>query len=150
MTPARKILATRLARRLARLLTTPGRLVRDRGGSMLIEFALVIPVFLALVIGIVEFGRVLMVRSSLQYAVEEAARYAMVRQTLNTSTLTTIIKNRFAASDPGNVTVAVSNETTQGVKYWKISATYNVSMFTTMFGAGPITLTGASRVPALN
>jgi Flp pilus assembly protein TadG len=125
------------------------RLFLDRRGGLAIEMALVIPVFLALVIGVVEFGRVLAIRSSLQYAVEEAARYAMVRQTLDASKLTTLVKDRVAAADTENVAVAVSDEVSGGVKYWKISASYSVTMVTSMFGIGPITLTGASRIPAL-
>jgi Flp pilus assembly protein TadG len=125
------------------------RLFRDRRGGVAMEFGLVIPIFLALVLGVVEFSRVLAVRSSLQYGVEEAARYAMVRQTLDAAKLTTIVKDRVAASDTENVTVALSDETTQGVKYWKISASYSVTLITSFFGVGPITLTGASRIPAL-
>ncbi len=102
-----------------------------------------------LVIGVVEFSRVLAVRSSLQYGVEEAARYAMVRQTVDASKLTTIMKDRIAAPDAGNVAVAISDGTDQGVKSWKISATYSMTLMTSFFGTGTITLTGASRIPAL-
>lgn len=126
-----------------------GAFFRDRRGGMAIEFALVIPVFLALVIGVVEFSRVLAVRSSLQFGVEEAARYAMVRQNVDASKLTTIIKDRIAAPDTDNVAVALTDETDQGVKYWKISASYSLTLITSFFGTGAITLTGASRIPAL-
>lgn len=126
------------------------RLLRDRSGGVAIEFAFVIPIFMVLVIGVVEFSRVLAVRSSLQYAVEEASRYAMVRQTVDASKLTTLVKDLVAAPDTDNVVVVLSDETTQGVKYWKISATYNLTLITSFFGTDPITLTGASRIPAIN
>jgi Flp pilus assembly protein TadG len=134
----------------SRLAALRGRaFARDRRGGVAIEFALVIPIFLVLVIGVVEFSRVLAVRNSLQYGVEEAARYAMVRQTVDASKLTAIIKDRIAAPDTDNVSVALTDETDQGVKYWKISATYSLTLITSFFGTGAITLTGASRIPAL-
>lgn len=55
----------------------------DTRGAAAVEFALVFPVFLMFVLGIMEIGRAFWVRSSLQFAVEEAARMAMAKYTLN-------------------------------------------------------------------
>ncbi len=50
---------------------------RDRGQA-LVEFAIVIPVFLVLLFGIVDFGRVIWATSSLSNAASEGARFAIV------------------------------------------------------------------------
>jgi len=46
----------------------------DKRGATAAEFALVIPIFLAMVFGSIELGRFMWVRSSLQTAAEAAAR----------------------------------------------------------------------------
>lgn len=47
-------------------------------GQGVAEFALVIPIFVVLLFGIVDFGRVIWARSSLENAAREGARYAIV------------------------------------------------------------------------
>lgn len=46
----------------------------DKRGATAAEFALVVPVFLAMVFGSIELGRFMWIRNSLQTAVEAAAR----------------------------------------------------------------------------
>jgi Flp pilus assembly protein TadG len=50
---------------------------KSRGQAM-VEFALVIPVFLLLMVGLFDFGRVIWVNDTLSTAAREAARYAIV------------------------------------------------------------------------
>jgi hypothetical protein len=47
-------------------------------GQALVEFALIIPIFLVLLMGIFDFGRVVWASNSLAYAAREAARFAIV------------------------------------------------------------------------
>lgn len=49
---------------------------RDRCGATAVEFALVVPAFVAILFASVAFGHYLWVRSALQYAVTTAARCA--------------------------------------------------------------------------
>ena len=52
--------------------------LRCRRGNAAIEFALIAPVFLALIVGVMEVGRILWIQNTLQQAVERAARCATV------------------------------------------------------------------------
>jgi Flp pilus assembly protein TadG len=56
----------------------PGFL-RDERGAAAVEFALVVPVLLLLVFGMIDFGRLLFTRNNLQSAVREGARVAAAR-----------------------------------------------------------------------
>lgn len=67
----------------------------DRRGATAVEFALILPPFLLLLLGVVEFGRALWTQSALHFAVEESARCAAVDAT-NCAT-TTQVQN-FAVS----------------------------------------------------
>jgi Flp pilus assembly protein TadG len=52
--------------------------IADRRGTTVIEVAIVFPVLVLMLLGIIEFGRALWTQNSLQYAVEQAARCASV------------------------------------------------------------------------
>jgi hypothetical protein len=51
---------------------------RTAAGQALVEFSLVLPFFLLLLIGIFDFGRIVWARNALENAAREAARYAIV------------------------------------------------------------------------
>jgi hypothetical protein len=51
---------------------------RRQGGQALIEFALVIPIFLVILIGMVDVGRAIWANNALANAAREGARYAVV------------------------------------------------------------------------
>lgn len=53
---------------------------KDRRGQSLVEFGLILPIFLLIVFGIVDFGRAVFAYSTLNSAAHEAARVAVVDQ----------------------------------------------------------------------
>jgi Flp pilus assembly protein TadG len=55
---------------------------RRNRGNTIVEFALVLPIFILLVIGIVEFGYYFFVQHTLQYATREGMRLALVGRQL--------------------------------------------------------------------
>jgi Flp pilus assembly protein TadG len=63
---------------------------REQRGTTAVEFALVSPVFIAMVLGLLALCLCLFLIGSLHYSVEEAARCASVRTTVCTDASTTI------------------------------------------------------------
>lgn len=61
------------------------RLRKDRRGAMVLEFALVIPLFLMCVFSVIQVGLVLFTERALQAATEMAARELRTGQTRNSS-----------------------------------------------------------------
>jgi Flp pilus assembly protein TadG len=57
------------------------RIRKGRGGNAAVEFALILPVFISLIVGVMEVGRILWIQNTLQQAVEAAARCATVNAT---------------------------------------------------------------------
>jgi Flp pilus assembly pilin Flp len=57
-----------------RLLPLPRRLARDERGATIVEFALVAPVFLLMLLGTFDFGHMIYAQSVLQGAVHQAGR----------------------------------------------------------------------------
>ena len=69
---------------------TASKLYVDDCGTTAIEFAILSPVFLGMVIGILGLGLLLFVVGGMHYAVEQAARCASVRTTVCTDPASTI------------------------------------------------------------
>ena len=79
-------------------------------GQALVEFALVIPVFLLVLSGILDFGFMLFSRMSVINAAREGARAAAM--TADDTTIPTVVTNRvISAAATGGITVVPSNVT---------------------------------------
>ena len=86
-------------------------------GATIVEFAIVLPVFMLLLLGIIDFGRYFFVQHTLQYATREGTRLALVGGTLNDpqgnalSRAGSIVKmirdNAGLALDPQQVTISI-------------------------------------------
>lgn len=64
--------------------------IRNRNGVAAVEFALVVPLFLLLVFGIIEFGRALMVQQVLVNASREGARLAVLDSASSANVVNTV------------------------------------------------------------
>jgi len=88
----------------------------DRGASA-VEFALTLPIFIILFIGIIEFGWYFFVQHTIQYATREGMRLALVGRTLpdpggnpmtrEASIIQTIRNNAALAVNPTTVLVSI-------------------------------------------
>jgi Flp pilus assembly protein TadG len=76
-----------------------GRFWFDRSGVSAIEFAIIAPIMLTLMLGAYDFGNAAQEQSALQQAVADAGAYAMSNPT-NFSGMTTAVTNAFPSSIP--------------------------------------------------
>ena len=86
-----------------------GRLLRvDSSGSAAVELAILLPVFLTFLLGILEAGRALWTQNTLQSAAEAAARcYALNSSSCNSASAT----KTYAAGQAAGMTIATSEVT---------------------------------------
>ncbi|HLO77311.1 MAG TPA: TadE/TadG family type IV pilus assembly protein [Magnetospirillum sp.] len=84
------------------------RLHRDCTGAMAVEFALLLPVLLLMLTGILEFGRAMWIRQDMQFAVEEAARYALANDTASVTAISAKVSARLGAVGPAGVPMTVT------------------------------------------
>lgn len=75
-------------------------LAQDPSGAATLEFALVIPLFLSLIFGVIDLGQMTYGQSVLNGAVQQAARNATL-ETANTTTTDQVVKNTLAPVLPG-------------------------------------------------
>ena len=92
---------------------------RDQKGQNLVEFALVLPLLLLLVIGIAEFGRAWMTQNILTGAAREAARLAAVAPPGGSVALAEARGNSILATAGIAATVKVNDP---GVSYGTVTA----------------------------
>lgn len=120
-------------------------LARDRAGSAAVELAVVLPLMLAFIFGVIEVGRVIWTKTALVMAVEDASRCASVNAATcgNNSAI-----QAYAASRAWGMTVPASTFTiTQPACGYQVAAKYNFTPFVSYLPFS-LTLTASSCFPA--
>jgi Flp pilus assembly protein TadG len=88
------------------------RLVRrtagDRRGGAIVEFAMIAPLLLTLVVGCIDFGYMFYVRQALEYATEQSGRYYMLNPSSAQSTVTGYLKGLLPGGSTGALASAVN------------------------------------------
>jgi len=109
---------------------------KNEMGQSLVEFALVVPLLLLLVIGIAEFGRAWMTQNILTGAVREAARIAVVQAPGGgwNGTAANARANQILASAGIATTVSVPDP---GTQYGDVTATVTYDFPTAVAGFIP-------------
>lgn len=126
------------------------RLRSCRAGAMAVEFAIVAPIFLLMVLGVVEFGRLFYIKSNLQHAVEQTSRYAMVNSGASMASLEAYTLGQLSGMSSTGVTPDATTETVAGTEYVIVTATYTFSFIIPLIPVGDVAVNAKSRVPLIN
>jgi Flp pilus assembly pilin Flp len=111
-------------------------LIRNARGASAVEFAMVAPVLLGMILGAIEIGRFAVISGTLSSAVRETARIAMVSSATSPdpqdeTSLRQLVFDRMVIGDPANMTVVVSYSPANEVGgVVRIDATYEYVTFT--------------------
>ena len=120
-------------------------LAASRGGLAATEFAMLLPLFFTLVLGLIQVGQIFWTQTALQHAVEMAARCASVN-TAACGTSTTI--QSYAATQAYGMTLptGIFTATTPACGN-QVVASYPVSGFTSLVPIPTVTLSARSCYP---
>lgn len=119
-------------------------------GAVAVEFALIIPVLLLFMFGIIEFGRVMWINSSLQYSVEKAARYVITNNDATDAEITAYAENHIYGLSLDGIAFSSSTEEYDGVVFITIIAAYTFEPLVDFLSFGDIDLEGRTRIPISN
>jgi Flp pilus assembly protein TadG len=97
----------------------------ERRGIAAVEFALVVPLFIILAVGMVELGRAIMVKQVLTNAVREGAREAILQGSTH-SQVKNLVKNYLTGSSIDGATVTVTPSPAEAT--WREPVTVSVSV----------------------
>ncbi len=120
-------------------------------GTSLVEFALLIPVFMMIVVGIVDLGRAVWAKSSLGYLAGETARYASMHSERSSDPVTPgdvfkYVEQRAIGLNSKHLTVDttwVPSNNPGGVV--RVNLTYDFQFITPLIPTDQLTLTANAR-----
>jgi Flp pilus assembly protein TadG len=140
---------------------------REQRGQALVEFALILPIFLLILFGLFDFGRAIYAYNTISQAAREAARLAIVDQTVthvqaegansavslgvNASDVVVDFRDRGTPDVPGSCTAAVPGDdnNTDGIVLCLavVTVPYQYQAATPIIGnlVGTLQLAGESR-----
>jgi Flp pilus assembly protein TadG len=109
-------------------------------GQSLVEWALILPALLLVLMVIIDLGRVTYTYSALFNSVREGARYAIIHPT-DTTGINATIRHMAVGLDPALITIVTTQPTTRTIQ---ILATYRFAVVTpfasTFLGSNTVTL----------
>lgn len=107
--------------------SSKGKFIISESGSTSLEFALVVNVLVAAVVGI--FGSMVLfsVKADLRKSMIEAERYALINVEAD-SELQALMNGNLATYDSQNLTYSFSRATGGGVDYVKVNVSYSVDL----------------------
>ena len=116
-------------------------------GQALVEFALIIPIFIFLVMGIFDLGRAVYGFNTINNAAREGARLAIVDQTPAHVVGEAVDSGTNLGTQPSDVTVAYTCANINCIA--KVTVRYNWQAVTPIIGSllGTIVMTGESQFP---
>lgn len=132
---------------------------RGERGATAVEFALVAPVFLIFILGIMDLGRLFWVKSLMEYSVGQTARFVMVNPSTSQAALeqyatdeiaTLMTDITFVADVPGADTETGLNadgSTNYTVTHRTITATYTFSFMMPLVTIADLDLISSTRTP---
>lgn len=119
----------------------------DDRGVAAVEFALVAPFFLMMVLGLIDFGRMFWVKSTMQFVVEQSARHAMVKPNITTTLLEDYAYTQSANIGLTNATFIATSSTSGGINYMSIRGSYTFTFITPLITSTGVDLAALSKTP---
>lgn len=137
------------------------RLAHDRHGGAIIEFALLGPLLITMMIGVLQIGMAMQAYSALRGASSDLARYAAVERQKGTTLTTTALSTRartVATTGPymlisANLTTASVTQATArvaGTTEYTVQYNYNVPNVLQVAGLGTIPLSYSRPIFVIN
>ena len=123
---------------------------RNRRGAAVVEFAVVVPIFLMMVFGMIEFGRAIMVQQVLTNASREGARLAVLDSPTPTAgQVTTTVTTYLQKAGISGATVTINpTEPTTAAYGVPITVTVQVPYSSVSWLPSPWFITGNTQLKA--
>ena len=125
------------------------RIIRDDRGSAAVEFSLVLPTFLVMVVGIFGVGWAAQSTHNLRHALAEGARALQLKPTITQTELQTLVRSKILEGHgPENVSVTLTvDPLSAGVKLAHTTASYPVTFIVPLVGSYSFSYSVSMTVP---
>lgn len=119
------------------------RFGRDRAGGAALEFALVLPALLLILLGMMEYGRFFYVQSTLQSATAATLRQATIDPDIDEATARSVFMGRLQGLDPARIAdFTLTRVTEPGTTLQRVTlrTTFDFSPVATQVFAHPVSV----------
>ncbi|WP_018923518.1 TadE/TadG family type IV pilus assembly protein [Salsuginibacillus kocurii] len=106
-------------------------MIKKEDGQSLVEFALVLPLILIMLVGVVDFGRVLYAHLQLELITQEAVRMGSFGH--DDASIQDFMMEEFHAGESSSLSVSISPENRRPGDYMTVEVAYPASLFS-VFG----------------
>jgi Flp pilus assembly protein TadG len=130
------------------------RLARDARGISALEFGLLAPVFIGMIIGVGQMGILFQAQAGLRHAVTEGARYATIyvynssgvaMRPTNAQVIAKVTSSKYGLNSAYITGPTITSGTSNGATYLDITMSYAVPLDFVFYHPAAITLTETRR-----
>ena len=121
-----------------------------RDGASALEFAIILPVFVTMVLGTIQMGIVFFKAGSVQFALEEAAREVMVDPDMSASQIQVAIKNKLESLTQQDITVTYSVDSSGAIDVAQLNAQFNIEVVIPFVPGFSINFDAVTHIPLLS
>ncbi len=126
-------------------------LIRDRSGSVAVDFAFAFPVLITLMLGTIQLGVYLQASGTLRHALGEGIRYAKVYPDATSTEVLDEVRSEMPAMNTANISrIQFTRGTYNGADYGQISISYKLEPLIPLMPVPAITIseTKTAYLPA--
>ena len=123
-------------------------LAADCRGVSAVEFALLAPVLLSMMFGVIEFGRVAYTQGVVSFAAEEATRYAVVNYAIDESEVRDVAQACLLGIDPARINAIIVTgpvDPDDNTRTISVEVSYTFEFLLPFLPEGAIPISGRSR-----
>lgn len=125
-------------------------LAGDKGGATALEFAIISPVFIALVFGVFNMGFALYCGAAVRHAVQESSRVLMFDPNTTANTLKAKVTSKLVQVPVTNLSLTITDETVTQTEHLKrVTWTYNYLVYAPFISSKTFEMGSSVTVPML-
>lgn len=125
------------------------RLSGAQGGASAVEFAMVLPIFVTMVLGTIQMGIVYYQAGTVQFALEETARKVMINPNMTLSQIETSIEQRLEVLTSQQVSVTYSVDTSGAIRIARVNARFTIDVVIPFVPGFAVPFDAETRIPLL-
>lgn len=121
----------------------------SRDGASAVEFAMILPLFVTMVLGTIQMGIVYYQAGTVQHALEETAREVMIDPAMTLSQIETSIEARLEELTSQQVTVTYSVDTSGPVSIAQVNASFTIEVVIPFVPGFSVPFDAETHIPLL-
>lgn len=119
-------------------------------GASAVEFAMILPVFVTMVMGTIQMGIVYYQAGTVQFALEEAARQVMVNPDMSSGQIQSSIENKLEDLTSQTVTVTYSLDNSGPISVAQVNASFSIQVVIPFVPSFSIPFNAQTQIPLLS